>query len=51
MIISLLIIQQLITTIHVKCTSNQTIPVYALKVIHVHHDLRQMFITLVWNDQ
>ena len=22
-----------------------------VKVIHVHHDLTQMFITLVWNDQ
>ena len=22
-----------------------------LKVIHVHHDLRKMFITLVWKDQ
>ena len=22
-----------------------------LKVIHIHHDLRKMFITLVWNDQ
>ena len=21
-----------------------------VKVIHVHHDLRKMFITLVWND-
>ena len=21
-----------------------------VKVIHIHHDLRQMFITLVWND-
>ena len=24
--------------------------VLSLKVIHVHHDLRKMFITLVWND-
>ena len=23
----------------------------SLKVIYVHHDLRKMFITLVWNDQ
>ena len=22
-----------------------------LKVIHIHHDLRKMFIALVWNDQ
>ena len=22
-----------------------------LKVIHIHHDLRKMFITLVWNDK
>ena len=24
---------------------------HTLKVIHVHHDLRKMFITLVWNVQ
>ena len=39
-----------------KETSNQTTEeeyrhVQLLKVIHVHHDLRKMFITLVWNDQ
>ena len=25
--------------------------VHVPKVIHIHHDLRKMFITLVWNDQ
>ena len=25
--------------------------IYSLKVIHVHRDLRKMFITLVWNVQ
>ena len=32
---------------HKKTTSNAG----QVKVIHIHHDLRNMFITLVWNDQ
>ena len=40
----------------VLCSSYYTIlhvysTVSILKVIHVHHDIRRMFITLVWNDQ
>ena len=39
-----------VDTIVTPCDTNPIIGIL-LKVIHVHHDLRKMFITLVWNDQ
>ena len=38
----------LIIVVHVSPSADKT--KLLLKVIHVHHDLRKMFITLVWND-
>ena len=35
--------------LHIVSTRGCHHNVYILKVIHIHHDLRKMFITLVWN--